>query len=212
MRIKIMKKNLYLSKKKGKYDIHLHYQQKIEREKVNLMGTNLVEQKKQEKEEAYSSYQKFIKHITVQSIIAAVIFVIILVLFFNTIVLVGKAPNPVIGTNIRQGDVYLSNNLAYKKNPPNRGDVIIIKTDDRKYAGILLGLPKEKVSIKKNGKIEVNGNDTFITVKGLKSKTVRVKKDEYLIALSDNRTYSLGTNADIARLYFTIGGSGVHFY
>ena len=176
------------------------------------MGTNLIEQKNQEKEEAYSSYQKFIRHITVQSVIAAIIFVIILVIFFNTIVLIGKAPNSVIGTNITQGDVYLSNNLAYKKNQPKRGDALIIKTADGKYAGILLGLPKEKISIKKGGKIEANGDDTFITVKGLKSKTVKVKKDEYLIALSDNRTYSLGTNADIARLYFTIGRSGIHFY
>jgi hypothetical protein len=203
---------LHLSKKKGKCGIDLHYQQQLEREKVNLMGTNLVEQQKQEKEEAYSSYQKFIRHITVQSVIAAIIFVIILVIFFNTIVLVGKVPNPVTGTNITQGDVYLSNNLAYKKNLPNRGDAVIIKTDGKKYAGIILGLPKEKVSIKKGGKVEANGDDTFIKVKGLKKKTVNVKKDEYLIALSDDRTYSLSINADIARLYFTMGRSGFHFY
>ncbi len=100
---------------------------------------------------------------------------------------------------IKEDDKIIINKIAYKKNPPQRYDLIVFKTEggEHMYYEIkrVIGLPGETVQIK-DGEIYINGEMLLEPVKvdpvklaGFAEEGVTLDSDEYFV-LGDNRNDS----------------------
>jgi signal peptidase I len=93
----------------------------------------------------------------------------------------------------RDGGINFVNLLAYRKHPPQRGDVVSIKiTPKLLYLKRVVGLPGETVAMN-HGVVTIDGKqleEPYVKLKGFRSFwPVRLAEDEYFL-VGDNRSVS----------------------
>ena len=153
------------------------------------------EQKNTEKpQESFSAVREIISWILTFALAIGAAFLIKNYLIINADVPTGSMEN-----TIMPGDRLIGNRLAYLREDPQRGDVIIFHYPDDEeelYVKRIIGLPGEEVRIEE-GKIYIDGSDTPLEESYLKEEwTVEtgpflfeVPEDCYLV-LGDNRNDS----------------------
>ena len=118
---------------------------------------------------------------------------------FQQYKVVGSSMEP----NVKDGEVYIVNKIAYKFSFPQREDVIIFNVSSRNFGPFVsrvIGLPGDTLKITQDGKVYVNGKlldepyaqgVTYVKGNGLLSneQEVVVPENEYF-ALGDNRYHS----------------------
>lgn len=111
-------------------------------------------------------------------------------LIINADVPTGSMENTII-----PGDRLIGNRLAYLKDDPDRGDIVIFRfPDDEKelYVKRVIGLPGETVAIE-NGKIYINGAQTPLAEDYLKD-TWEEASGPYLFEIPEDSYLMLGDN------------------
>ena len=115
---------------------------------------NVKQQTKMTKSEARREIMEWILILEIAVVVAVVI---------NTFLIVNAViPSASMETTIMTGDRIFGNRLAYGKEGPERGDIVIFRfPDDEKQLFIkrVIGLPGETVEVK-NGKVYINGSST----------------------------------------------------
>lgn len=117
----------------------------------------------------------------------------------NYIIINADVPTGSMENAIMPGDRLIGNRLAYLKDDPMRGDIIIFKYPDNEeelYVKRIVGLPGETVEIRQ-GEIYINGSEQPLHEDYLKERwTVatgdyyfEIPEDSYLV-LGDNRNDS----------------------
>lgn len=116
----------------------------------------------------------------------------------NYIIINADVPTGSMENTIMPGDRLIGNRLAYLKNGPERGDIIIFKYPDNEeelYVKRVIGLPGETVDIK-DGEIYINGGEPLEEAYLKETWTVatgeyhfEIPADAYLV-LGDNRNDS----------------------
>jgi signal peptidase I len=133
----------------------------------------------------------------VKPMIAAVVFALLL---DNFVIVNATVPTGSMEDTIQPGDRLMGNRLAYCKDDPQRGDIVIFKypvDEDENYIKRIIGLPGETVEIL-HGKIYINGSPNALDEPYLKEEWLvqndgfifEVPEDCYLM-LGDNRNNSL---------------------
>ncbi len=144
--------------------------------------------------ESFSAVREIISWILTFALAIGAAFLIKNYLIINADVPTGSMEN-----TIMPGDRLIGNRLAYLREDPQRGDVIIFHYPDDEeelYVKRIIGLPGEEVRIEE-GKIYIDGSDTPLEESYLKEEwTVEtgpflfeVPEDCYLV-LGDNRNDS----------------------
>jgi len=133
-------------------------------------------------------------------IIALAIVVPIRYFLFQPFVVKGASMEP----NYHSGDYLIIDEISYRFNEPQRGDVIVFKyplNQKERYIKRIIGLPGETVEIK-DGQIFINGraaaldempylSEDFIkTWKNLTNMPARQLSPDQYFVLGDNRNYS----------------------
>lgn len=117
----------------------------------------------------------------------------------NYVIINADVPTGSMENTIIPGDRLLGNRLAYLKEAPKRGDIVIFKYPDNEeelYVKRVIGLPGEKIEVR-DGKIYINGSAEPLVENYLKETwTVatgpyqfEVPEDAYLV-MGDNRNDS----------------------
>lgn len=117
------------------------------------------------------------------------------VLMFQTVTMQESAMEP----TVEVGDRFFMNRVIYKVSSPERGDIIVFRTNASDDAALhirrVIGLPGETVLIR-DGKIYIDGEEYMesgdfpaVTNPGLAENSVTLKSDEYFV-LGDNRNNS----------------------
>lgn len=118
----------------------------------------------------------------------------------NYLIINADVPTGSMENTIMPGDRLIGNRLAYLKEGPERGDVVIFHYPDNEadlYVKRVIGLPGETVAIE-DGKIYVNGSEEPLQEDYLKEEWTEatgpyyfeIPEDSYLM-LGDNRNDSL---------------------
>lgn len=123
-----------------------------------------------------------------------------LVLFLNFVVTICVIPTGSMEPTINAGDIVLINDLAYLTSEPQRGDIVVFKSDElsMKMNKRIIGIPGDSVSFK-NGYVYVNEemiDESEYLSEDVESNCVNsfvVPADSYFM-LGDNRE-----NSDDAR-------------
>lgn len=119
-------------------------------------------------------------------------------LFVNNFLLINAyIPSESMENTIRKGDRIFGNRLAYRKEGPNRFDIVIFRfPDDEKQLFIkrVIGLPGETVSIE-DGKVYINGraeplDDSFIPEVMRGNFGPYTVPEDCFFVLGDNRNHS----------------------
>lgn len=117
------------------------------------------------------------------------------IVFFQSVTMRENSMEPTLSS----GDKIFMNRLAYKLSGPERGDIIVFKTNAREDAALhikrVIGLPGESVQIK-DGQILIDG-ETYkegkdfpsISSPGMAENPVSLNAGEYFV-LGDNRNNS----------------------
>ena len=165
----------------------------LDKEELNENQSQNIET--EEKKEEEFSWKKeilsWIRIFLVAFIVAAVL--------DNFVIMNANVPSGSMENTIMTGDRMIGNRLAYIKNGPERGDVIIFKFPDDEseyFVKRVIGLPGEKVTIKE-GKIYINDSEKPLEESYLPEEwTVNndgleytVPEDSYFV-LGDNRNHS----------------------
>lgn len=117
----------------------------------------------------------------------------------NYIIINADVPTGSMENTIMPGDRLIGNRLAYLKNAPERGDVVIFRYPDNEeelYVKRVIGLPGETVDIR-DGMIYIDGAQDSLDEEYLKETWViatgeyhfEIPEDAYLV-LGDNRNDS----------------------
>ncbi len=147
-----------------------------------------------EKQEEASAVKELISWvITIALAVVAALFI------KNYVIINANIPSGSMENTIMTGDRLFGYRLAYRKNLPERGDIIIFRFPDdetENYVKRVIGLPGEKVEIH-DAKIYIDGSQIPLEEQYLKEEwTVatgdymfEVPEDSYLV-LGDNRNNS----------------------
>lgn len=121
-------------------------------------------------------------------ILISIILVVFIILFFSfsTFKVSGESMEPTLvnGNNI------LISKLAYSFGKPERGDLILLKAEDKTWVKRIVGLPGEQVEVK-DGSVKINDKillESYI-------KEIHTYGDQRVI-LTDNQYYVLGDNRE----------------
>lgn len=117
-------------------------------------------------------------------------------LFFRTILAITPVPTRSMMPKIIPSDIVISNRLAYKLEPPERGDVVIFNNKELKqiYCKRIIGLPGEEIAFQ-NGYVYINGERL---------------REEYLDAAIE--TNAIGTYTVPENCYFMLGDNRENSY
>ncbi|MGI6069608.1 MAG: signal peptidase I [Blautia sp.] len=120
---------------------------------------------------------------------------VVAIFFFQSVTMRENSMEPTLST----GDKMFMNRLAYKLSGPNRGDIIVFKTNGNEDAALhikrVIGMPGETIQIK-DGQILIDG-ETYkegkdfpsISNAGVAADPVSLGSGEYFV-LGDNRNNS----------------------
>jgi signal peptidase I len=107
----------------------------------------------------------------------------------------GTSMNP----NFNEGESIVANKFSYLLKEPERGDVVVVEEEGKKYLKRVVGLSEELISIK-DCKIYINDNlITEYYIKGnctFGNQNVSLGKDQYYV-LGDNREPNQSTDSRI---------------
>lgn len=132
--------------------------------------------------------------------LASFAFALLVALFIkNFIIINADVPTGSMENTIMPGDRLIGNRLAYLKEGPKRGDVVIFRYPDDEeelYVKRVIGLPGETIVIE-DAKVYIDGNEEPLTEDYLKEEwiaatgpyTFLVPEDSYLV-MGDNRNDS----------------------
>ena len=129
------------------------------------------------------------------TIARAVVWIILFVLVFRFVVLGIRVTGKSMEPTYSHGQIRFVNRLAYKKRPPQRGDVVAVASPTMRNILILkriLGLPGERIAIIK-GVIYINGkplNEPYV-----KGTTSFRSRREY--TLQPREYFVIGDNRDV---------------
>jgi len=126
-----------------------------------------------------------------------VIFIVVLILIHFFVATIYKVDGPSMEPNFHTSQYVLIDRISYIFSTPKRGDVVVLKfpgdPEKSKYVKRIIGLPKEKVTLK-DGFVYVNS--TLLTEVYLPTNTqtypdmeISLNQDEYFV-LGDNRENS----------------------
>lgn len=149
-------------------------------------------------ENTMNSKQAIIKEI-LSWVVPFALALVVAILLKNYVVINADVPTGSMENTIMPGDRLIGNRLAYLKDTPERGDIIIFRYPDDEeelYVKRVIGLPGETVDIK-DGKIYIDGATEPMEEDYLKEQwTVatgdyhfEVPEESYLV-LGDNRNDS----------------------
>ncbi len=65
-----------------------------------------------------------------KSLIESIVIFIIAIIFFSTVIRNGVVPSGSMEPTLNIGDIVVVNGLSYIKNDPQRGDIVIFRTDE----------------------------------------------------------------------------------
>ncbi|WP_142415073.1 signal peptidase I [Hathewaya massiliensis] len=147
-----------------------------------------MESKRRENQDKGFAY--YIKEWILPIVVAFIIATLINKFWFFNI----KVPTESMYPAIVPGDRILVTRI-YKKENLNRGDIIVFHSDELGEDLIkrLIGLPGDKVQVKKDGSLYINGEkreESYVVNQGEKEKEFVVPKDSFLF-MGDNRANSL---------------------
>lgn len=159
----------------------------------NIVPDNDILEKDGGDKKNYRKYLSVIWEFLKIVIIAIIIVVPIRYFIFQPFIVKGESMVP----NYQPGDYLIVDEISYKINDINRGDVVVLKYPldySQRFIKRVIGLPGETVEIK-NGKIMISSDE----------KTLTLIEDEYLpinlrtegnlkIELQNNEYYVLGDN------------------
>lgn len=148
----------------------------------------------EEKKEKNSSFREIMSWVLNFAIALGIALLIKNFLIINADVPTGSMEN-----TIMPGDRFIGNRLAYIKNGPERGDIIVLKypdNEDEIYVKRVIGLPGETVQIL-DGKIYIDGSSEPLEEDYLKEEwtvatgpyTFEVPEGSYFV-MGDNRNDS----------------------
>ena len=128
----------------------------------------------------------------VKPMVIAVIFALFL---DNFIIVNATVPTGSMENTIQPGDRLVGNRLAYLKEDPQRGDIIIFKypvDEEENYIKRVIGLPGETVEIL-GGKIYINGSPAALDEPYLKEEWY-IRNDGLIFEVPENCYLVLGDN------------------
>lgn len=123
------------------------------------------------------------------------VFAILMFIFFKFIVIIGIIPSESMQPTINVGDIVVNNALAYVGRSPERGDIVIFKSEDGDtVVKRIIGMPNDVITFV-DGYVVINGmiaEEEYIdeNVETNSSDTFVVPEDHYFV-LGDNRENSL---------------------
>lgn len=140
----------------------------------------------------------FVFEVVKIAVIAAVVVFVIRTFLIQPFFVKGSSMEP----NFKDGEYLIIEELSYRFGEAERGEVIVFRyprDPDQFYIKRIIGLPGEKIEIKKNKVITYNEeypqgntlNEDYIESPGLTSgdREVTLKEDEYFV-MGDNRMAS----------------------
>lgn len=143
---------------------------------------------------SYETAGKVIKEIL--SWIVPFLFALIVTLGLKKYIIINAdVPTGSMENTIMPGDRLIGNRLAYLKNGPERGEIVIFEYPDNEeelYVKRVIGLPGETVDIK-DGEIYINGSEKALEEEYLK-ETWTVATGEYHFEIPEDAYLVLGDN------------------
>ena len=155
-------------------------------------------------EKGFKKYLFFAWELFKIAIIALVIVLPIRYFLFQPFIVKGESMHP----NFESGDYLIIDEISYRFSEPERGDVVVFKTDfipgysGQRFIKRIVGLPGETAQIKA-GKVYItdNGKTVELSEKYLLDSLetqgdiiITLKSDQYFV-LGDNRQYSYDSRA-----------------
>jgi signal peptidase I len=148
-----------------------------------------------EKKNETSFFSEFLKFV----LLAAVIVLPIRMFIAQPFIVSGLSMSPTFGS----GEYLIIDEISYRFNEPQRGDVIVFKFPQDKskfFIKRIVGLPDETVEIV-NGEIHIKNSDqefilqeNYVLNKSLENGSFTLESDEYFV-MGDNRKESLDSRS-----------------
>jgi len=165
------------------------------------MEENVSEQKeiKDKPKKDIKKYLEFAWELFKIAVIAFVIVAPIRYFLFQPFIVNGESMQP----NFKSGDYLIIDEISYRFSEPQRGDVVVFKTDfipnyyGQRFIKRIIGLPGETINIA-NGQVQIVKDEKTVVLdekylptdlKTYPDVKTNLKSDEYFV-LGDNRQYS----------------------
>lgn len=157
-----------------------------------------IDERRQEQKESVekegSAFREFLSWV-----LYLVVAIVVALLIKEYLIINANVPTGSMENTIMPGDRLIGNRLAYMKEGPERGDIVIFKYPDNEeetYVKRVVGLPGETVTIE-NAKVYIDGSETPLDEPYLKEEwtvatgpyTFEVPEDCYFV-MGDNRNDS----------------------